>query len=102
MGSCRPRRFSSPQTKQWCGSTTKRYVRPSSGGVMGAGLDDPRWAAVAASDVKVGHLARLGLDEVAARADLLAHELAEDEVGLGGGVDLGAQQRARGRGHSRF
>ena len=68
----------------------------------------PRWhrrrspAAAATSDVKVPNLAGLGLDEVAARLDLLAHELREDRVGLAGVVDLGAQQDAGSPGSSSF
>src|SRR6476620_3099319 len=59
-------------------------------------------ASVTASDVKVAHLASLGLDEVAAGLDPLAHELHEDVVRDPGGLDLDAQKRARRGVHRRL
>ncbi len=56
----------------------------------------------AGSDVKVLDLAGLGLDEVLARLDLLAHEHREDLVGLGGVLDVDPQQRPRLRVHRRL
>ena len=58
--------------------------------------------ACSTSDIQVLDLARPGLDEVAARLDLLAHQRREDAIGLGSVVDLSLQQRARRRAHGRF
>ena len=67
----RPPALSVPHAKQLCGRNSNRPP-----GVSIAGR-----ASRAASDVKVLDLPRLGLDEVLARADLLAHEHREDLVG---------------------
>ena len=72
--------LSSPQAKQACGEETL------SG--RGRPVTDP-------SDVKVAHLARLGLDEGLAGPDLLAHQHREDLVRLDGVVDADAQEGAR-------
>src|SRR3989304_1108994 len=63
----------------------------------------PPWG-VSVQPPKSGATGRagLGLDETPARPDLLAHELAEDEIGLGGIVHLGAQQHPRARVHRRL
>src|SRR3954449_5842502 len=72
-----------PHAKQLCGAS-------SNGVTPGPATTPPR-----ASDVKVADLSRLGLDEVLARPDLLAHKHREDRIGLGRVVDLGPKQCPR-------
>src|SRR5690242_5166550 len=86
---CRPCTFSVPQAKQLWGATSIR--RPPI-----------RTSATAGSDVKVAHLAGLGLDELLARLDPLAHELGEDLVGHRGVLDLDAEQGPCLRVHRRL
>ena len=68
----RPPALSVPHAKQ-CAARTRSGRSASRSRVA--------WPSRVASDVKVLHLARLGLDEVLARPDLLAHEHREDLVG---------------------
>src|SRR3954447_15600119 len=68
----RPPALSVPHAKQLWGANSNRPA-----GVSMAG----RGVVSVASDVKVLHLACLGLDEVLARTDLLAHQHREDLVG---------------------
>src|SRR4051794_7198690 len=69
---CRPCTLSDPHAKQLCGSMTILLppIRTSS-------------SVTRRSDVKVAHLAGLGLDEVLARLHALTHEHREDAVGDG-------------------
>src|SRR5438093_936552 len=98
---CRPCSFSSPHAKQRCGSNSKA---PSRSRRAGPTRSAPRLGLASVSDVKVADLARLGLDELLAWLDLLAHELGEDLVGLDRvvRVDVRPQQNARFRVHRRF
>src|SRR5262249_47949202 len=84
----RPWALSEPQAKQWWGVMTIRLppIRTSSSVSDG-------------SDVKVPNLAGLGLDEVLARLDPLAHEHREDRIGLARVLDLDLEQRPRLRVH---
>src|SRR6476661_8752770 len=59
-----------PQAKQLCGAISKRGM--------------PGTSMTRGSDVKVLYLAGLGLDELLARRDLLAHEHREDLVRVSG------------------
>ena len=68
-----PSALSSPQAKQLCGSNSKRATCSSC-------RPDP--ASRRRQTSRVLDLARLGLDEVLARGDLLAHQHREDLVGL--------------------
>src|SRR5204863_9430820 len=78
----RPWAFSVPHAKQLWGAISRR-------------LPPMRTSETSGSDVKVPHLAGLGLDELLARLDPLAHEPGEDLVGLGGVVDLDPQEHPR-------
>src|SRR3954464_15870323 len=82
-----------PQAKQLWGANSKRPA-----GVSIAG----RARVPVASDVKVLHLARLGLDEVLPRPDLLAHQHREDLVGQRGILAVHLEQRPRLGVHSRL
>src|SRR5688572_25948014 len=62
-----PVSLSVPHAKQWCGAISS--------------LGMPGRSMTLGSNVKVLHLASLGLDEVLPRADLLAHQHREDLVG---------------------
>src|SRR4029079_11918968 len=84
---CRPPVFSVPQAKQLWGSNAKR--------------SSMRWA-TRASDVKIPDLPGLGLDELLARLDLLAHELREDLVRGGRVLAVDLEQRPRLRVHGRL
>ena len=109
-----PCSLSAPQAKQWCGATSivsrcrASTTRPApaalrrgrSAGRSTGSVRPRRRVAHATSDVKVPDLPGLGLDEVLARRDLLAHEHREDRVGRRGVVDLGPQQRPRRPGSS--
>src|SRR5664280_2697683 len=98
---CRPISFNSPQAKQLCGrmrrswyeSIAVRTVCPDSAAVVGV---DP---GATGSDIEVLDLPRLGLDEVLARLDALAHQHREDRVGFRGVVHLRPQEGARLRVH---
>src|SRR5215217_5198620 len=81
---CRPCTLSWPHAKQLCGSSTILLprIRTSS-------------SVTARSDVKVLHLASLGLDEVLARFDALTHQHREDAVGDRRLFDLDLEQRPR-------
>src|SRR4051795_2322400 len=87
----RPWTLRVPHAKQLCGATSIR--RPPK-----------RTSRTAGSDVKVPHLACLGLDELLARLDTLAHELREDLVGRGlaAVLDVDPQERPRLRVHRGF
>src|SRR6185503_9996524 len=104
-----PPSFRAPQAKQLCGSTSIR----SSGVVVSAGAFVPRFdrrstasveppSRTRRSDVKVPDLPGLGLDELLAWRDLLAHQHREDRVGLFRVLDLGAEERPRLRVHRRL
>src|SRR6476646_7589896 len=54
----------------------------------------PHRLGAVSSDVEVGDVQRVGLDEVAARLDDVAHQLGEDVVGVGDLLHLHLQQRA--------
>src|SRR6476661_1419439 len=77
-----------PQAKQLCGAISKRGM--------------PGTSMTRGSDVKVLYLAGLGLDELLARRDLLAHEHREDLVRARGVVSIDAEKRPRLRVHRRL
>src|ERR1700712_1648878 len=64
---------------------------PSSGGEMSLMVGSPLRAS---SDVEEAHVLGVGLDEVLARLDVVAHQLGEDLVGHDGGLDANLQQGA--------
>src|SRR6185369_1593756 len=107
-----------PQAKQRCGATSMISpldrdvtIRPAascwrsrSAAVDPSSTGSVRLSRVASrtSDVKVPYLACLGVDEVLARRDLLDHQNREDRVGRIGMLDLGTEERPRGRVHRRL